>query len=268
MLYKVWPSFTGTEAAWNQIQRTFVYDFDVEKCPYLGNKAIVNMGGFRNKPSKKWSQARILPKLESLKKWLEKKFTNSVDPIQYILYLYYKEELIVDEILERCQKLWLTYKTQGWFHKFLTNSLWWELRDNKEITERRRKKISRKSSPSLQWLKRSREALWEENSKKFNHSLLNILETNHTVKIWFSLGQFNWFDTKSEKIFYLLELYEWISFKILCDIARDTNMWWGSIARIINNKLNLIHRNYSEIPLLTISPWMIHNLLKKVWVKQ
>lgn len=46
MQYKRWPSFTGTEAAWDQIQRTFVFDLNIEKCPYLDDKSIISMQDF------------------------------------------------------------------------------------------------------------------------------------------------------------------------------------------------------------------------------
>lgn len=268
MPLKVWESISNSHNTWDQMPWIFVLDFDVKKCPYLNRDSITSIDEFNAKPSKKWSHARIFPKLDALQKWLRKNFNNDVDPIQYLIYLYYEKELSTYEILERTQALWFPYQNQSSLHKLFTRSFWWKLRDNKEMTERRKRKISRKSSPSLQWLKKSKEKLWEENSKKFHDSLIQILDLTHTVKNWFSIEQYHSFDKKSDKIFYLLETYEDISFKVLCDIAKNTNMWWTSLARIINNKLENIHKCNPDIELLTISPAMIHTLLKRHWIKQ
>lgn len=262
----VCPSFSGTPGAGEKIEKRFVFDFSVEKCLYLTDASIVNVWMYRERASKQ-SQVQVLPKLLQLKKSLEEIYSNSIDPIEYLISLYYKDGLSTEEIAERTSKLSFWYITKNGIQKLFKDTLRWELRDPHEITEKRKRRLASSNNPSNIWLRASREKLWVENAQKFHSAIIAILESSHREKRKFSEDEFHALTTKSEKIFYLMKVFEWITFTSLCAIAVNTWMWWASLARIINEKLLIIHTNHSHIPRLTISPAMIHLLLQQAWVK-
>lgn len=262
------PSFSGKEWHGNQIHRIFVFDFDAAKCPYLWDDTVLSLADYKSRPSLKWAHSRILPKLEALEQGLNRVYSNKVDPVEFLMYLYYKEELTTYEVLERAQKLWLTYQSQSGIQKLFVNSFGWELRDNKEMTERRKKKLTRSNSPALAGLQKSRERTFQENAERFQTHIWDILNTQVSVRPSFSPEYFESIRFNSPKIFYLLECFEWFSFKMFCSLVERTDMWWASLARILNEKLETIHKNNPEIPLLTISPASIHRVLQIAGIKK
>lgn len=259
MSYKRCSSFSGTEWAWESIIRVFTLKYDTCRSPYFSGESIISLDQALEKPSKKWSGIRIRQKLLPLQDWLKKIYSNDVDPIKYLIYLYYQEELTTHEVLARCQEIGFPMKTQWWFHKFLTATLWWELRDNKEMTKKRKRKISSPNSPAIIALKRNSVATVQKNTERFEATLMWIIEIQDTKVDLFCLETLNSIEDKYEKAFYILKVFEWITLDVLKQISRKTWLWATSITRIINSKLENIHNENSDtVPLIQLHQSMIH----------
>jgi len=261
MSLKLASSFTGTPNAWNQVQRVFNFDFDVKKCPYLTDKSIIHLDDyFSSQDISKRVKTTQWPRIQKLGHWLNEFYSNSVDPIEFILYLYYVEQLSAEDVLSRCRDFWFPNKNQSWFCNFLTNTLKWELRDPHEMTDRRQKKISRKSNPSAIWLINATNTRIAEKIQIFNAALLEALQDDKESEE-FSVETLAECKNKSDKVFYILRVFEWITIEILSQIYIDTWVWAGVIKNMLDEKLSVIYSENPNLEDLKLSVGMVHKLL-------
>lgn len=118
------------------------------------NSVIRNMIEFKSKFDilKWWHTWRLYEKLLLLKDNLWTVFSNNVDPIEYIIQLYYWEWLTVEDIFIRLNHLWFNYSEKSEnpssvMYNLFTKVFWWELRErwnHTEITKLRNQKIKPK----------------------------------------------------------------------------------------------------------------------------
>lgn len=234
---------------------------------YLDTDSITCMEDFTMKKTTKGRLQNIRWKLEPFTSWLLEHFWEEIDPIRYTIFLYFYKEYNIYEVFDKCRLLWLTYSSASNYGRFLTKSCSWILR-NKGETDRRMRKIRNPEAASNVRLKKIRGEKVEENTEKFNTALLQVLSwQKRKIRRTFSHDTYQQIEKKTDAIFYVLEIFEWINWNTIKEIVKKTDLWWWVLARIINGKLREIHQDNKKIPLLTISQWMIHHLLKEDWVK-
>lgn len=235
MQCKVWKSFAGTEGAWEGIHKSFVFDFDVEKCPYLGDESFTSFPDFK-KGKITHKKQQVIDRLEKLAQHLQEVFHQKIDPIEYLIFLYYKEELSVEEIFERHFDFWYRNSSSLWH--IMTHSLKWELRDRTEFNERRLKQKRWPQNPALTGLQANATKLKEDTMQK----CLEILKwmTENIEEDSFSRETFDSFTgkwSKGKKVWYILKYLHGINPDIIYQINTQHDMWARTFARIINTKV-------------------------------
>lgn len=136
-----------------------------------------------------------------------------VDPIKYLYYLYYEQELSTIDIYNRFYELWwYNNKKKDTFEKMFKNTFWWTLRDNTDITKlwitrivAHNKKLNKTSKDIKQ---QKQKDLYLILINKFN-ILKMPLQLNHINQdiVSFSVKPKLIWKNQLEKLNYFLEIY-------------------------------------------------------------
>lgn len=93
---------------------------------------------------------RVDDYLNNISEYLLNTYSNKIDPVQYLHYLYYTEGLSYQEIYQRTKDL-TDYKSSESIIDIFTKRFWWKSRDANERTEISSRK--RESSKNMDWVK-------------------------------------------------------------------------------------------------------------------
>ncbi len=224
---KTYNSATGTLWSWNNIKRSFSISYELKEKAWW----IVSMTDFYdyyNNWEKRW-KTRLLNRLNTYKNWLKKKFGIDIDPIEYLLFLYFKEGKSIEDIFYSENNKWLNYKNDTCLWKLFKDTFWWKLRDTawSKLTKKKREAIKEKQ---VSWLKASNLEKSKEKRKllvsKIKDLVKDILwplpefikedflnKRNKPEKIIYTLKSLNWMDEK-----HIQELYNsWLWSRVLAD---------------------------------------------------
>jgi len=125
-------TFTQTQGYWDKISRSFQFDANLISTVHLWKNAIVNLQMLKRKKETSQSHrlGKIISHLEILGTYLGKDiWWWFIDPIEYIIQLYFKDNLSISQIFERINGKWLNYKNPSGLAKLLTLTFWWHLKD-------------------------------------------------------------------------------------------------------------------------------------------
>ncbi len=128
-------TFTQTFGYGEKTIQWFIFEPSLLYLPHFSNGAITSMKMLREKKENSQSHrlAKIIYNLENLWKNIGKNFwVDFIDPIEYIIQLYFKDNLSIAQIFSRINGKWLTYKNENGFSKLLTLTLGWHLKDAEE----------------------------------------------------------------------------------------------------------------------------------------
>lgn len=139
MITNVWVKVWDWNSEWYVwlFQKEFVFDRTLLKHPNLQWEDIINSMWTLKAAVMKWWQWNkmwiVLKKFEELKENLERDLrVNNLDPILYIIGLYYwSEPMSLDTIFNRLNSKWLNYKDRSWLEKVLKRFAW-KLKDHEE----------------------------------------------------------------------------------------------------------------------------------------
>ena len=127
--------FTQTLWTWEQIHRAFMFDKKLLELSNFWQNSIRNLKELRIKKENSISHrlGKITRDLEELWKILAKEYgTDFIDPIEYIIQLYFKDNLSIEQVFERVNGKWIKYKGSTGFAKLLTLTFEWRLKDAEE----------------------------------------------------------------------------------------------------------------------------------------
>lgn len=248
---------TQTPWSWNILFKTFIFDFKLLNLPNLQWKwAITSLACYELKirqiHAKPWSKANsnsiLLKKLQRLKANLENELcVTGLDPIQYMIYLYFQEELSVSDIFERLNRLGLDYST-NWgtpssvLINLFKNTFKWKLRERSDITKIKSRKLKTTNN------------VWKKNT--INRNLANVSRIREAVanevsrilkiqklQVNFSEAEDLEFAKCSnpKKIIFLLKKYYWLE---LAEVATLKTEYWLSDESISKVFIEL----FSKIP--------------------
>lgn len=198
---------------------------------------------FINNHPKRWNYEWIWQKMRLLENWLSKKYSNPVDPIIFIINLYYKEELWIRDIVRRLEEFWLSIP-RNTLNNMMKNVFWWELRDNNDITKVSNKK--NKAKPLIADFNKKR-------TGKIVNSNREIVENLITKHSNFNPIIFKECQNHRERIVYIFSLY-WIAknqneAKLYIQSLQKSGTSMESIAKIITELFRNATKDYNFIPI-------------------
>ena len=200
------------------------------------NQFLKGLSNQRTSKQLKW-------KLEKFKIVLENEIWHTVDPVRYLMRLYYLKGLSSEEIIEKIKDKWLDYSSR-WLRALFSDTFKWQLQEAGE--DHPLKAERRKTTVQVDKLKDYNETVAGDNTKNFNRRLLKIIWEDESKPEYSSeiFDSFTWKRSEQmNKAWYLLECFENISSDTAINIAIETNLWARALARILDEKLKIIKKN-------------------------
>lgn len=244
--------YDGTNAVWvwNNIRKRFSLEINMALIPGFEKAWVIKnysdyMVHFNTLRWKKGRHYASKKKLDGFKENLKKEFHNQdVDPIEYLIYLYYQCWLSIDDIWERVNELGLTYKDPTWLRVFVTKTFNWTLRENTEKTEQRIRK------EKTGWKEKRVTSLREFNKPRIEEQTQKIREAIDTlIGEWkdFNKEVYNSLSNNTKKCIYLFECFLWIWGKEIAglfSVVDNQNI----ITTLLQTKLNTIFATHGITP--------------------
>jgi hypothetical protein len=208
-----------------------------------------------------WRYENIRENLLNLQWLLNLKYSHNPDPVEYLLYLYFKKEISVRDISEDLSSFWIVIPDNS-LHNLLTKILEIELRDRLAKTE------SKNNKDIIKW-KNNKFNI--EKTQETKIAVDKILESNNWKNIWFKRKIYNEKKNKTKKITYLFYKFSFIKEEnedeLLNMVSNLHELWFGA-HRITNVLLTIINtyiikNNRLRIPEFKIDPKFIWELLEQ-----
>ena len=229
-------SLTQTKWYWTEIQKTFELNFDPTQDSRTKNwiKNYSEYLEYFYSWRKTWKTI-LKKKIDLLKQNLLLEYWVEVDPIEYIIKLYYEDKLSIKDISIRLKEKWWENKNISSLEKTLKWTFWFELRSQawSEISSKKRKNNGQ--------IEKARDINNKKNELKYN--IVRNFFANHVKDILNIKSQIlseHGFDyenfeelNKRRKILYVLYYIYWINRNQIKKF-RDNEIW----ARIISNYLS------------------------------
>lgn len=192
-------------------------------------KSMKDYLNYYNNWERRW-KIRLKNKLDRLSKSLLEKYWYIIDPIKYLLFLYYHEWLSIENIHLRIKTMWFNYSDSNWLLICFKTTFWWELwnRSWSLISSRIRR---------ANWqIIEAKKVEKEENDLKYE--ILRLFIWKRISKIIWTEFDYNYYNSlinKTQKILYLSWLFLWINEKDIKLFNNNFFIW----KRIIANHLNI-----------------------------
>ena len=188
---------------------------------------------YYNTWKKQW-KTRLYNKLSTLKENLEREYSWSVDPIHYLIDLYYIEWQSINKIYLKLKDIWLNYEDCSWIEKIFKQVFEWDLRDASwsQLTSKIKSKnwqINKANAEN----KRINDEKYNTIREYFSNKIKDI--TSDTPDIAELL--------KKDKILFLLSYITWLD---KCTLVTDLknlrdkkNIWPIILANTLNDLFKL-----------------------------
>ncbi|EKE28317.1 MAG: hypothetical protein ACD_3C00079G0003 [uncultured bacterium (gcode 4)] len=197
----------------------------------------------------------IKNKMIQLEESLSNRYSRPVDPVIFIMHLYFKEELSVRDISARIELFWVKIP-KNTLNNILANVFWWTLRLHNEITKVTEKKNRAKVIPRNT---RRTAAIAEAISIIVKGALNN--------KKWFDYAEFKNCKNLKERVTLLLKIYSlaWNETEAKLYLT-NLHKTWKSMDTIAIILTKLFENAFGEIPnakIIKVRGMDVNRLLKK-----
>lgn len=216
------------------IQKQFIFDMNLKNHPLIQEwvKSYNDYMDYYNSWSKQW-KIRLKNKLDNLSKKLLTIYWTYIDPIEYIIKLYYWEWLSISDVYKRLNELWWDNKNESSIEKAFKITFWWQLRDS-SWTE-----ISRKKRNFPEQISKAREEINKKNKKKYDF-IKNVFKNDVNRILETKLDEFDFIGfeslNKTWKVLYIFYFLYWINRKELQELNKKW-IWSKVILNHIKNDL-------------------------------
>lgn len=242
-------SFTQTFGYGEIISKSFSFDKNLLKFSHLSQWAITNIDLLKRKKENSPSHrlGKIISNFENLWKTIGKEFWMSfIDPIEYIIHLYFKENLSIEQIFIRINGKWISYKNASSLIKLLTLTFWWQLKDANES----------KTTPS--YVKRDASKIIEKTLERKNTRKVDFMswfiKNSHINLNIFNRNIFENYRFKYEKLIYIIDNIFQIKRETFLSLGKDLNVGNQSLAdrfneqfEIYNIPLSISHKDIERV---------------------
>ncbi len=177
-----------------------------------------------NFSASKWTKI-MYEKLQDFQIYLNKSYNWKVDPVKYLAYMYYWQNISMQTIWEKHNSHWFNYTSFASFTRAVRNALNWKLRDEKTRQETKKSKNQEPVNAKEKMRK-----VAEENQTKI---LLWFIKNSKQSTKKFDIKEFKKKSYKIEKAKYLFEVFRWI------DLDSISELWlkWKPITPFLQKKL-------------------------------
>lgn len=153
-------------------------NFKPEKINIPSNfSGLTNFSDFKIKYSNKnWKLSPQYVRLYDFLSRIQEQYTNWLDPIEYLYYLYYEIKISTIDIFNELWYLW-NYRNNEYFVSMFKKIFWWKLRNPNTQTDLRREKDQNKVKWITQKLKLEKEDKIENVEKILNRISKNKNKT-------------------------------------------------------------------------------------------
>lgn len=222
----IWENFSWTEWLWD-LKIFFDKNYVRKNLPRYADKLIwdwfKNYGdylSYYNSWDKRWKMF-LKKRIDSLARNLKEKYNYDIDPIEYLIYLYYIEELSIVDIFKRVKNLGMIYKNESSLEKTFKLAFGWSLR-----TVSWGKITARKKEVSWQTTK-FQEVYQETLNKKYKKIEDYIQEFKKDkfdpiIEKKFDRNYFENLNNSSRKFLYLIDYIFWLKD---VDVINIVNLW-------------------------------------------
>jgi len=208
-----------------------------------------------------WKYVWVKDKLNNLSELLEIKYSQKIDPIEYLLYLYYWKKISIIDISDKLKSIWINYP-KSTLHNLFSKTLDLELRDRLEETN------SRKEKEHNHWLQNSFNT---RRSQETLDAVQSILENNKWINIGFNLKKFNKLKNKTQKLIFLLYNFSFIKdnnenwVKQFIEKLYNWWLWTHRITNLLKEIINtyIIQNNKLKIKYINLDSKLIWEILNK-----
>lgn len=205
-----------------------------------------------------WSKLkRIVASFEEFKNQLIQNhgMSEDIDPVKFLIYLYFHEELSLNDILLRLNSNGFNYKDESGLRRLLKQSLKWKLRDKSEKTTHGKKRISKTTSQNEQ----------QKRDICMGNFLSWFIQNSQNIQLSdFDTSKYQECKNKTEKILFLFEIYFWIKkdwFEKLVSLDVSHRL----LAELIEEKINKIQKtNPVDLKITKITKSDIDRLLLSI----
>lgn len=243
---------TGTLWIWEKISKSFSFDRTLLEHNNLQWEWVIKSLNDYENTNIVGQGYTTLKKLKELKKNLSIEYSTIIDPIEYLIQLYYWEWLSVESIFERVNNKWLHYSEKWWCPSAVLTNLFkksfkWELRDRatrSEIWEKRR--ISTLEGRINKLRTTNQKAL--EETKEITSLFVSFLSWKYNNDIKLNNEELAEFSIKSnwKKVVYLLDKYYSINLNQFVNLHRVHKLSWNRLSIIINELLKNIPKELTR----------------------
>lgn len=236
-----------------------LYDFNINEYNIKWLKSLEEFKKYyKSKRTWKlnWKYSWILDKLDNLSNLIKLKYSQKIDPIEYLIYLYFWKQISINDISLKLKKIWINYP-KSTLHNLYYKTLQLKLRDRLEETE------SKKNKEYINWKNNS---FNKKRLEETSDAISKIIESNKWINKWFDLNTYNKLKNKSQKIKYLLNSFSFIkenSDKELYNFIEKLHNWGLWTHRITNLLKEIINKYIIENNKLDIKYFKIDS--KLIW---
>lgn len=240
----------------------------IDKFKLMNPEAITSLPEYRKFITEylkqKWRKSTACKKtyerLEELWKILSIKNWALTDPISHFFYQYYIEELSLNDIFARLEKIspgFYAHPEGLW--KLFTKTFKWDLRDNTEQTSMRVKKQKVEERKRQHKMDAANQRKKDEAEAKFKlWFIMNSLDEN---KESFQKDHYDSLANKTERLKYLLRIFHWVNENWINSFS---NYWlWATVVRRELNKLLNEACEKLWIKTIVMFGWEIWKILQK-----
>ena len=208
--------------------------------------------------NKNWKIAHKYVRMYDFLMRIKERYSNWLDPIKYLYYLYYKIKLSTNDIQNELWYLW-NYVGKWTIQKMLKDRFWWNLRkaNHKENhTKLRNEKDRNKIKP----LNNIQKNLKQDNVEKVER-ILNIFSKNKPTKK-FSRETFSNLKNVRNRAKYILDITWYIpEDKFVKSLIKMSNRYWMKVtAQAITNILEKETYKIWSIEQIHLRAWRIREI--------
>lgn len=208
--------------------------------------------------NKNWNIAPQYVRMYDFLMRIKSTYSNWLDPIKYLYYLYYEIKLSTNDIHNELWSLW-NYVGDWTIQKMLKDRFWWNLREanhKENQTDLRNEKDRNK----IIWLNSIQKKLKQDNVEKVER-ILNILSQNKPTKE-FSIETFSTLKNVRNRAKYILDVTWYIpEDKFVETLIKISDRYWMKVtAQAITNILEQETNKIWKIEQISLKAWRIREI--------